>query len=53
MCVQIIHAMKKNGHLNVVDEKKFWLSKKEHVSYPEDENSRKLPSILPNSSKVQ
>ncbi|GFG28152.1 hypothetical protein Cfor_08246 [Coptotermes formosanus] len=48
---QIIHAMKKNGHLNVVDEKKFWLSKKEHVSYPEDENSRKLPSILPNSSK--
>jgi hypothetical protein len=45
--------MKKNGFLNVVDEKKFRLSKKEHnISYPEDENGRKLPSILPDSSKV-
>jgi hypothetical protein len=50
--VQIIHAMKKNGYLNMVDEKKCKLFKKEHISYPEDENSRKLPSILPNSSKV-
>jgi hypothetical protein len=44
--------MKKNGFLNLVDEK-FKLPKKEHnISYLEDETSRKLPSILPDSSKV-
>jgi hypothetical protein len=51
--VQIIHAMRKNGFLNVIDEKKLKLSKKEHdISHPKDETSRKLPSILPDSSKV-
>jgi len=45
--------MKKNGFLNLVDEKKFKLPRKEHnISYPEDETSNKLPSILPDSSKV-
>lgn len=52
LCVQIIHAMKKNGYVSLVDDN-FKLSKKDHtVLYPEDENSRKLPSILPSSSKV-
>jgi hypothetical protein len=44
--------MKKNGYVSLVDDN-FKLSKKDHtVLYPEDENSRKLPSILPSSSKV-